>query len=144
MAVLAVLLSACSTLNFAAKEETVLEVVNLINYGTPEELQSLSDLPFVLDGEIVFSGGTITDFWTGLRASGFLLRDAVPVVIQEVAPGTSSRFSTSREMEIFFEKHLVEKAVCVDLETADGVFHLLLGEKRGDYPVILGFGGPVK
>lgn len=134
----------CSTLSYAGREETVSEVVRLVNYGEVETLVAQSSLPFVLDGEILFSEGTVSGFWAGFRESGFLLENAVPVVIEEVVPGTSSKFSDSGEMEMFFDTYLVEKAVCVDLETAGGVVYLLLGEKKGDYPEILGFRGPVR
>lgn len=136
--------SGCSTLAFAGREDTVQEVVQLINFGEPEELIGLSQPPFVLDGEILFSEGIVSDFWQGFRQSGFLLKDARPVVTEEVSPGTYTRFSESKEMEIFFAKYLVERAVCVDLETAEGVVYLLLGEKKGDHPAILGFKGPVR
>ena len=144
--VCAVMLAAtgCSTLAFAGKEETVMEVVELVNFGDPEILTELSKPPFVLDGEILFAEGTVSGFWKGFRESGYLLKDARPVVIEEVTPGTCSKFSESREMEIFFGKYLVERAVCVDLETSDGVFYLLLGEKKGEYPEILGIRGPVR
>lgn len=134
----------CSTLSYAGREETVSKVVRLINYGEVETLVAQSSMPFVLDGEILFSEGTVSGFWAGLRESGYLLEDAVPVVIEEVVSITSAKFSGSGEMEMFFEKYLVGKAVCIDLETADGIVYLLLGEKKGDYPEILGFRGPVR
>ncbi len=134
----------CSTLAFAEKEETILEVIELINFGESGKLTELSAPPFILDGEILFPERSVSDFWKGFRESGFLLRDAQPVVIEEVSNGTFAKFSESREMEIFFSTYLVEKAVCIDLETSDGIVYLLLGEKMDDYPRILGFRGPVR
>jgi len=138
------LAAGCSTLAFAGKEETILEVVELINFGEPDNLIEISQPPFILDGEILFSESTVSTFWKGFRESGFLLKNANPVVIEEVTTVTSSKFSESREMEIYFNKYLVEKALCVDLETSEGVVYLLLGEKMGDYPRILGFRGPLR
>lgn len=137
-------ISGCSTLSFASRESSILSVVDLINHGDPALLAELSSPPFVLDGEILMSEASVSEFWKGFRASGYRLTGVNITIFGTAGTETYRKFSESGEMELFFRRYINGRAVAAEISSAEGRFYLLLGEKRGDYPKILGIKGPVK
>jgi len=137
----AVLLWSCATVPFIQRESSIKSVVELINTGNHAKLSELSEIPFLLDGEIIVMPGDVSFFWetalkNGLSISGY--------TIESVGPpdaGDSAVFSESREIAMFFAKYVPEDSSIAKIKASSGTFYLLLNGKEGKYPRIIGFKG---
>jgi len=137
-------ISSCATVPVAQRERGIMRVVDLINNGSVEDLVSLSRVPFVLDREIIALGSDIQTMWTNLRKAGFTLPDARIADITPVTADTYKEFGNTMDMRVYFDKYLAKDGTVVRLQSGNGTFLLLLGDRRWFTPELFGIKGPVQ
>ena len=86
----------------------------------------------------------VRDLWAFLSEAGFAVTDAVVVATSQVTPGSYMQFSNSMDARVFFESSLPLDTVIARIRADEGEFVLLLAGRRGAYPDLLGFKGPIR
>ncbi len=126
------------------KESHVERIAALINDGNAEKLIDLSQTPFLFDGEIILMGDDVKTLWNNLKKADFRMPRARILKIEPVGETGYKKFSDSMEVRVYFKKYLSKKPVIAQIETDSGRYYLLLSGRKGIYPLIYGFKGPLK
>ena len=102
----------------------------------------MSEMPFLLDGEIVLLPADISAFWTGIVKAGFRVQGAalesgVPVTVESYR-----QFADTMEVKSFFSRHVKDKARILEMSTSSGKRIRILTRSTWFSWKILGFKGP--
>ena len=137
-------LVSCATTPFAAREATILSVLELINAADPSGIRQASVAPFLFDAEILTLDSDVRALWGLLSDAGFTITDPEVVATSEITPGSYMQFSNSMDARVFFERDVPPGAVIARIAAAEGEFVLILEGRRSGYPDVLGFKGPIR
>ena len=143
--VLAVFLVSCASFQNYKDERDVEHISELINTGNAEKLIALSELPFLLDQEIIVLKKDIESFWTNVVKAGFTVNEPELERGTPVDDKSYLEFYDSMEVKTFFKKYLPGWTRLLELKTGSGQRILLLVENRIFTPKnrqIHGFKGP--
>jgi hypothetical protein len=133
-------LGACVT--FKVDEDEITKIIKLINAGDNKKLAQITQIPFLLDGEIIALQDDAGLLWQNLAQAKFTMRNAELVELVPVDKDTYKLFADTWEVDVFFKKYVPPKSMLAKLKADNGNFLLLLdGEKKG-YAQILGIKGP--
>lgn len=134
----AVLFGACASVQFVQRDEDILALTELINRGDNEMLSSLSETPFLFDGETIMLKGDVQSLWRNLSDAGFTLQRPVVEKIEDLNEESYRVFGKSLDVEAYFGKYLPEtaKLAYVGSEAYSVVF-IVSGKKDG-FPIIHG------
>ena len=138
------IITGCATLNEKEQEESIHDIISLINRGDNNKLMSISSIPFLFDGEIILLKRDITFIWENLKKAGFSIPDPVVKEIGYVNEEIYTLFSPSMEVKTFFKKYIPEKAVLATISSKEGTFYFITGGKRKGPATLFAMKGPVK
>lgn len=144
-ALLALGLSACSTVPPSMNEKRVERLVEELNTADEDRIMKLCALPFLLDGETIARDEDLRILWRNLKKGGFSFAEAEIVEIREAGDAAYKTFADDPEVLAFFKKYTGKAAAVVTLKTSKGTFHLLTGGRVTKYsplPKLYGFTGP--
>ena len=140
--VLAVLLASCASIQRSKDEGNVERISELINDGQVDRLTAMTEVPFLLDQEIIVLKTDMATFWSTIVEVGYKVEE--PTLEQGVMVGPESykRFYESMEVETFFKKYLEKRSRLLELKTNTGQRILLLVTDTMFTRTIHGFKGP--
>lgn len=136
-------LSSCTTMKVVPKDKAIERFIELYNSGNTERMSEMTSIPMLIDGEIVARNTDADFFWNSLVKAGFTLDGSESFTVEPVNSNSSLLFGDSMEVSTFFTKYVPETAVTVRVKGPGGDFILLLSGRKGRYPFIFGFTGPL-
>ncbi len=144
LAVALVLLVSCASAPYVQKENSVLELIELVNEGGITGIDGLVMAPFVLDTETLYLENDITTLWDNLYRNGFVMTDAQFVRAEPVTPESYKLFADTFDMKNFFDHYTGKDTSLVTVDTREGQYYFLLERPVRGYPRIRGIRGPIK
>lgn len=138
----ALLVSSCATMKMSKDEKDIYYISDLINTGDDAYLAKMSQLPFLVDQEIIVLEKDVAAFWANIIKAGFTVEDPVLESGLPVDDTSYMEFYDSMEVETFFKKYVPAKARLLELETGEGQRILLIVEKKWLSRKLYAFKGP--
>lgn len=142
MLLLAVLLVSCTSLQRSKDEGNIERISELINTGQAAKLTAMTELPFLLDQEIIVLAKDVETFWSTIVEVGFKVEEPALERGAQVGPESYKEFYDSMEVETFFKKYLEKRSRLLELKTNTGQRILLLVTDTLFTRTIHGFKGP--
>jgi hypothetical protein len=142
--ILILFFSSCATIPFEAKDRNIEKIASLLEKGDVDKLTGISNLPFLLDGEIILMQGDIYTLWENAVGSGFIIDDPRIIGQNPVDDQSHSIFAESMEVKAFFSKFVPVTAAIVSIPgkatggNAADMYMILNRGKMGN-PHIIGF-----
>jgi hypothetical protein len=110
----------CTTISDRQTAEAALNVSAHLNNGEIDALTGQSGTPFLFETEILPAPAQLAALWEGLAASGYDFGPDGEITLLDPDSDTWKRFSSSREVEVWFQRHAPEKAALALVPTSDG------------------------
>ncbi len=132
LSLLSIFLSSCSTMN---NRQTVLAAGDIsadLVSGDAEALSLQSGTPFLFETEILPAPAQLDALWQGLAASGYDFGPSGEIIVLDPDDDSWQRFSSSREVEVWFQRHAPSKAALVVIPTSSGHLVLIIDRDRRD------------
>ena len=142
-AIILILLASCATMEAVPKDKSIHRFVELFNTGNPALITEMTAVPMLIDGEIVARSSDADFFWSRLDELGFRLDANTEYTVEPVSEQSRLLFGDTMEIQTFFAKYVPDTAVIVRISGSGGNFILLLSGRKGKYPYIFGFTGPL-
>jgi hypothetical protein len=139
---LVVLLASCASIQRSKDEGNIDRISELINTGQSEKLTAMTELPFLLDQEIIVLAQDVETFWSTIVEVGFKVEEPSLERGAKVTPESYKEFYDSMEVETFFKKYLKKQSRLLELKTNTGQRILLLVTDTLFTRSIHGFKGP--
>jgi hypothetical protein len=139
---LAVLLASCASIQRSKDEGNIERISELINTGQAEKLTAMTELPFLLDQEIIVLAKDVETFWNTIVEVGFKVEEPSLERGVKVGPDSYKEFYDSMEVETFFKKYLEKRSRLLELKTNTGQRIALLVTDTLFTRTIHGFKGP--
>jgi hypothetical protein len=137
-----ILLASCASIQRSKDEGNVERISELINTGQAEKLTAMTELPFLLDQEIIVLAKDVATFWSTIIQVGFKVEEPVLERGVKVGPESYKEFYDSMEVKTFFKKYLKKQSRLLELKTNTGQRILLLVTDTLFTRTIHGFKGP--
>jgi hypothetical protein len=137
-----ILLASCASIQRSKDEGNVERISELINTGQAEKLTAMTELPFLLDQEIIVLTKDVATFWSNIVEVGFKVEEPVLERGVKVGPESYKEFYDSMEVKTFFKKYLKKQSRLLELKTNTGQRILLLVTDTLFTRTIHGFKGP--
>ena len=137
-----ILLASCASIQRSKDEGNIERVSELINTGQAEKLTAMTELPFLLDQEIIVLAKDVATFWSTIVEVGFKVEEPSLERGVKVTPESYKEFYDSMEVETFFKKYLEKQSRLLELQTNTGQRILLLVTDTLFTRAIHGFKGP--
>ena len=136
------LLASCASIQRSKDEGNIERISELINTGQVDKLTAMTELPFLLDQEIIVLAKDVATFWSTIVEVGFKVEE--PALERGVKVGSESynEFYESMEVKTFFKKYLNKRSRLLELKTSTGQRILLLVTDTLFTRTIHGFKGP--
>jgi hypothetical protein len=141
--VILLVLSSCATMKAVPKDRAIAKFIELYNSGDTVRMTEMTFIPMLIDGEIVARNTDADFFWNSLAKAGFTLDGSESFTVEPLGANSSLVFGDTMEVGTFFAKYVPETAVLVRVKGPVGDFILLLSGRKGPYPFIFGFTGPL-
>lgn len=139
---LALLLASCASIQRSKDEGNIERISELINTGQSQKLVEMTELPFLLDQEIIVLDKDVRTFWSTIVEVGFKVEEPVLQSGTRVGPESYKEFHDSMEVETYFKKYLERRSRLLELKTNAGQHILLLVTDTLFTRTIHGFKGP--
>jgi hypothetical protein len=110
----------CTTISDRQTVEAAMNVSLQLNNGETDALNGQSGTPFLFETEILPAPAQLAALWEGLAASGYDFGPNGEITVLDPDFDTWKRFSSSREVELWFQRHAPEKAALALVPTSDG------------------------
>jgi hypothetical protein len=136
------LLASCASIQRAEDRGNVERISDLINTGQADKLSAMTELPFLLDQEIILLQKDVQTFWSTIIQVGFKVEGPVLERGVKIDPDTYKEFYDSMEVKTFFKKYLKKQSRLLELKTEGGQRILLLVTDTLFTRTIHGFKGP--
>ena len=137
-----VLLASCASIQRSKDEGNIERISELINTGQAEKLTAMTELPFLLDQEIIVLAKDVETFWSTIVKVGFKVEEPSLERGVKVTPESYKEFYDSMEVRTFFKKYLKKQSRLLELKTNTGQRILLLVTDTLFTRSIHGFKGP--
>ena len=137
-----VFFASCASIQRSKDEGNIERISELINTGQADKLYAMTELPFLLDQEIVLLGKDVQTFWSTIVEVGFKVEEPVLERGVKVGPESYKEFYDSMEVRTFFNKYLKKKSRLLELKTNTSQRILLLVTDTLFTRTIHGFKGP--
>jgi hypothetical protein len=134
-------LVSCATLQRNADEGFVRNVAGLVNAGNATALSSLSEVPFLVDGEIVPLPEDVASFWSTAVKAGFRIDAAALDSGTPVDAESWRAFADTAEVRFWFSRYAKDARV-IALTMTGGRHALLVARPSWFSWKLLGFKGP--
>lgn len=138
-----VVLSSCTTMKAVPNVKAIERFIELYNSGDTVRMTEMTSVPMLIDGEIVARTGDADFFWKRLAEAGFSFEGSNSFIVEPVDEKAKLLFGDTMEVSTFFAKYVPDTAVIVRVKGPGGDFILLLSGRKGRYPFIFGFTGPL-
>ena len=138
----ALLVSSCATMKMSKDEKDIYYISDLINTGDDAYLAKMSQLPFLVDQEIIVLAKDVSTFWSTIVEVGFKVEEPSLERGVKVTSESYKEFYDSMEVETFFKKYLEKQSRLLELQTNTGQRILLLVTDTLFTRTIHGFKGP--
>lgn len=135
--------SSCTTMKAVPNDKAIERFIELYNSGDTVRMTEMTSVPMLIDGEIVAGTGDADFFWNRLAEAGFSFKDSNSFKVKPVDEKAKLLFGDTMEVAAFFDKYVPDTAVIVRVKGPGGDFILLLSGRKGRYPFIFGFTGPL-
>ncbi len=135
-------LSNCSSIREKKYTGTADTIISFINTGKIEQMNDITDTPFILDEEIIILSEDMDSFWRNISNAGFVINDPVFTDTFIVKDDDYKAFADKMEVESFFKNYISEEARIMIIETADFRLIFLLDNTGKGEIRIKGFKGP--
>ena len=139
---LVVLLASCASIQRSKDEGNIERISELVNTGQAEKLTAMTELPFLLDQEIIVLAKDVATFWSTIVEVGFKVEEPALERGVKVGPDSYKEFYDSMEVQTFFKKYLKKQSRLLELKTSTGQKILLLVTDTLFTRAIHGFKGP--
>jgi len=139
---LVVLLASCASIQRSKDEGNIERISELVNAGQAEKLTAMTELPFLLDQEIIVLAKDVATFWSTIVEVGFKVEEPALERGVKVGPDSYKEFYDSMEVQTFFKKYLKKQSRLLELKTSTGQKILLLVTDTLFTRTIHGFKGP--
>jgi hypothetical protein len=137
-----IILASCASIQRSEDAGNVERISELINSKQAEKLTAMSELPFLLDQEIIVLPKDVATFWSTIIQVGFKVEEPVLERGARVGPQSYREFYDSMEVQTFFKKYLRKQSRLLELRTNTGQRILLLVTDTLFTRKIHGFKGP--
>ncbi len=137
-----IVLASCTTLKIP-NDKSVMEFIEILNSGDAETLSNLSQSPFLLDQEIIYRKSDIAKIWQAFVENDYQLFNAEIIENEFIYQESYSRFSSNRDVKVFFDKYLNEHTKLYHINSDKGEFLFLFSYKEKGIPTIYGLLGPI-
>jgi hypothetical protein len=137
-----ILLASCASIQRSKDEENIERISELINTGQAEKLAAMTELPFLLDQEIIVLAKDVQTFWSTIVQVGFTVEEPVLERGAKIGPESYKEFYDSMEVRTFFNKYLNKRSRLLELKTNTDQRLLLLVTDTLFTRKIHGFKGP--
>lgn len=134
--------ASCASIQRSRDAGSVRTVAGLINDRDAEALIAMSEVPFLLDQEIVALEGDVASFWRTALAAGFRVQEPQLERGVRITADTYREFYDSMEVRAFFNRYLKRNSRLLELRTGGGERILLLVTHSWFSRRIHGFKGP--
>lgn len=124
------LLISCSTMSYRQTAEAASDVLAALNGGDVDALTGRSGTPFLFETEILPAPAQLAALWEGLAASGYDFGPEGEITVLDPDADTWRRFSSSREVEVWFQRHAPQKAALALVPTSDGRLVIIIDRDR--------------
>ena len=131
------MLGSCATLRRTADQGVVDRVERHLRLGDGEALARMSQVPFLLDGEVVVLPEDIRGFWDAVAAGSWTLSDAALRSGAAVDEVSWRLFAPTQEARAFFRNYGPEGARLLELENDGGERVLVLFHEKPFKRVLL-------
>ena len=131
-------LGSCATLRYGADSGMVRKLDAYLSQGRGDEIARMTQLPFLLDGEVVLLSQDVRDFWDGVVHAGWRLAGWVVAEGTPVGQDTWKMFAQTQEVRSFFHNYVGKRARLLELTDERGGRALLLVQERAFSWRILG------
>ncbi|MBN1835675.1 MAG: hypothetical protein JW820_07485 [Spirochaetales bacterium] len=135
-------LGSCASIQRSRDDGSVRTVAGLINSGDAEALIAMSEVPFLLDQEIVLLERDVAAFWHAALAAGFRVEEPAVERGERISADSYRQFYDSMEVKTFFNKYLRDNTRLLAFRTRDGQRILLLVGHSCFSRTLHGFKGP--
>jgi len=136
------ILSSCSSFKQRKFTNTADSIISFINTGKIDQMNSMTDTPFILDGEVILLAGDMDLFWRNISNAGFVINNPVYTDTFAVGDDDYKIFEDTMEVESFFKNYISEDAKIMIIETTDFRLIFLLDDMGKREIRIKGFKGP--
>jgi hypothetical protein len=140
---LLIIFASCTTMKAVPGNRSVERFIELYNSGDTERMTEMTSVPMLIDGEIVARSSDADFFWSRLSDVGFNFSSMENYTVELITENSQFLFGNTKEVSLFFDKYVPDTAVIVKIYNPGGDFILLLSGRKGRYPFIFGFTGPV-
>ncbi len=138
----ALALASCASIQRSRDRGNIERIAALINSGQAEKLAGMSELPFLLDQEIILLEQDVRTFWSTIAEVGFKVEEPVLERGARITDNSYREFYDSMEVRTFFDRYLKKRTRLLELKTGTGRSILLLLTGAGANRTIHGFKGP--
>ncbi len=138
-----IVLTSCTTMKAVPNDRAIERFIDLYNTGNTEKMTAMTSIPMLIDGEIVARSTDANFFWTRITKAGFKLDGSEYFTVEPLTDKSRLLFGDTMEVSTFFDKYVPSTAVIVRVSGPGGDFILLLSGRKGRYPFIFGFTGPL-
>ena len=138
----AILLASCASIQRSEDEGNIERVSKLINTGQAEQLAAMTELPFLLDQEIIVLEKDMMTFWSTIVEVGFQVEEPLLERGEKIDADSYKEFYDSMEVRTFFDKYLHKQSRLLELKTDTDQRILLLVTDTLFTRKIHGFKGP--
>ena len=125
-----IVLSSCTTMNKAQIASAATDVTSSLVSKDSESLIGESGTPFLFETEILPAPAQLSALWEGLTDSGYDFSSRGDISILDTDDNTWQRFSSSREVELWFERYAEGKAALAVVPTGKGRLLLIFDKDR--------------
>ena len=132
----------CATFAPRRFERSAGRIIGLVNSGQAAELASMSQTPFLLDGELMLLDRDVAELWSGMIKAGIKIGPAASVKALPLDGESFKRFASTMEAKTFFEKYVSDRGSLVVLQAGSSRILLLLERGKRGRTLIVGFKGP--
>ena len=106
-----ILLASCASLQRSKDQRNIERISELINTGQAQKLTAMTELPFLLDQEIIVLAKDVATFWSTIGEVGFKVQEPALERGVKVGPESYKEFFDSMEVRTFFTKYLEKRLV---------------------------------
>ena len=100
-----VLFASCASIQRSKDEGNIERISKLINTGQADKLSAMTELPFLLDQEIILLDKDVRTFWSTIVEVGFKVEEPVLERGVKIGPDSYKEFYDSMGVRTLFNKY---------------------------------------